>query len=256
MTSNNLPGTALVTGGAVRLGKAIALALATAGYDIALHYNSSVAPAAATAKEIRSLGVRCELFQYDLSDAGEFHPFIKSIRSDFPELNVLINSASGYTQATIADSMIEDFDQQFAVNLRAPFFLSQAFSASVEQGNIINIIDNKIGFHQFNYAAYLISKKALAEFTQMAALEFAPRIRVNGVAPGVVMPMPSRSDEYINWRISAIPVGQQGSAENITSAMLHLLENDFINGQIITVDGGENILHTGQNAGDFDQTKV
>lgn len=256
MTPNNSPGTALVTGGAVRLGKAIAIALAAAGYDIALHYNSSVAPAAVTAKEIRTLGVRCELFQYDLSDAGEFRPFIKSIQSQFPAFNVLANSASGYTQATIADSTIDDFDKQFAVNLRAPFFLSQAFAATVEYGNIINIIDNKIGFHQFKYAAYLLSKKALAEFTHMAALEFAPRIRVNGVAPGVVMPMSSRSEEYIKWRISAIPVGQQGSAKNITSAMLHLLENDFINGQIITVDGGENILHTGQNAGDFDQTKV
>ena len=124
-------------------------------------------------------------------------------------------------------------------------------------GNIINILDNKIEFNQPQYAAYVLTKKALAEFTKLAALEFAPDIRVNGVAPGVVLPAGSRSKEYIDWRVQAIPLKKQGKTRNITDALLHLLDNDFISGQILVVDGGESITNEGLNAGAYqDQSKV
>ena len=249
-------GAALVTGSAIRLGKHIALALATEGYDIALHYNSSKDKAEKTAQEIRTLGVRCEAFQYNLKDAKNIHSLIEKVHEHYPELNVLVNSASGYEQHTILETSVETFDTQFALNLRAPFFLSQAFAKTVGAGNIINIIDNKIGFNQYNYAAYLLSKKAFAEFTRMAALELAPKIRVNGVAPGVVLPAKTRSQEYIDWRIKGIPLQMQGGTAHITQAILSFLANDFITGQIMVVDGGENIAQIGQNAGDFDQSKV
>lgn len=247
---------ALVTGGAIRLGKAIALALAGAGFDIALHYNSSEAAAQETAGEIEALGVRCVPFRADLGVASDFSDLIGQVAMAFPRLELLVNSASGYTQATIAESDPAMFDRLFALNLRAPFFLSRAFAQRVGAGSIVNIIDNKIGFHQFKYAAYLLTKQSLAEFTRMAALEFAPRIRVNGVAPGVVAPMSSRSDDYLRWRIQGIPLQRKGETHHITRAILHLVENDFINGQVLVVDGGENILHTGRNAGEFDQAKV
>lgn len=249
-------GAALVTGSAIRLGKHIALALAGEGYDIALHYNSSKDKAEATAQEIRQLGVKCETFQFNLKEAENISAFMSHVKVTFPALNILVNSASGYTQATIADTTVDTFDTQFALNLRAPFFLTRAFAKMVDKGHVINIIDNKIGFNQFNYAAYLLSKKAFAEFTRMAALELAPNIRVNGVAPGVVLPAKTRSQEYIDWRIQGIPLRMQGDTGHITQAILSFLQNDFITGQIIVVDGGENISQIGQNAGDFDQSKV
>jgi NAD(P)-dependent dehydrogenase (short-subunit alcohol dehydrogenase family) len=250
------PGAALVTGSGVRLGREIALALAKAGYDIALHYNSSDGPAKQTRQEILALGVDCQLFAQDLSRGEDLAGFVAQVKVAMPHLNVLVNSASAYASGTIAQSSVDLFDTQFNVNIRAPFFLSQGFAQVCDAGSIINICDNKIGFNQFEYAAYLLAKKALVELTRMAALEFAPRIRVNGVAPGVVLPAQSRSQEYIDWRIQGIPLRMQGSPDHITQAVLSLLHNPFITGQILTVDGGESITNVGQNAAQFDPAKV
>lgn len=247
---------ALVTGGAIRLGRALALALADAGYDIALHYGMSAAAAAETAEEIRGRGVACRTLACDLSQAGRLEALMAEAVAAFPNLTVLVNSASAYTQATIAETTPATFAAQFDVNLRAPFFLTQAFAAQVGQGNVVNIIDNKIGYHQFAYAAYLLSKKALAEFTAMAAVEFAPAIRVNGVAPGVVLPAQTRSEEYVAWRLQGIPLRMQGETGHITAAVLSLLTNDLITGQVLTVDGGESLADVGRNAAQFDQSKV
>lgn len=248
--------TALITGSAVRLGKAIALALARAGYDIAVHYNSSQGAAEATCAELRELGVECQAFQLNLSDVAAIRPFVATVKATMPTLSLLVNSASAYESATIAASSAELFDQQFAINLRAPFFLTQAFAAEVGQGNVINILDNKVGFNQYEYAAYLLSKKAFVEFTKMAAMEFAPQIRVNGVAPGVVLPATTRSEEYIAWRVQAIPLQKQGNPDHITHAILTFLDNPFVTGQILTVDGGENLAHVGRNAAQFDPNKI
>ncbi|MEM1328343.1 MAG: SDR family oxidoreductase [Bacteroidota bacterium] len=247
---------ALVTGSAIRLGKHIALALAKNDYDIAIHCNSSVKAAEETAEEIRALGRKCAIFQYDLKEVDGMKKLMKQVLNLFPKLDVLVNSASAYTQANIMKTTPDIFDHQFAVNIRAPFFMTQAFAKVVGSGNVINIIDNKVGFHQYQYAAYLLAKKSLEDFTKMAALELAPDIRVNGVAPGVVLPATTRSKEYIEWRKQSIPLRKQGSTDHITQAVLSLLDNDFISGQVLVVDGAENIAHIGKNAGDFDQSKI
>lgn len=247
---------ALVTGGAVRLGRAIALALAGAGYDIALHYGRSSEAAAETAEAIRALGVDCHPLALDLADVAGLAGLVARARGALPGLCVLVNSASAYGQATIGATTAEIFDQQLGVNLRAPFFLIQAFAQQVGQGQVINIIDNKVAFNQFQYAAYLLAKKALAELTRMAAIEFAPGLRVNGVAPGVVLPAGTRSEEYIAWRVSGIPLRRQGATDDITGAILFLLGSPFITGQILTVDGGESLSNVGQNAAQFDPDKV
>jgi NAD(P)-dependent dehydrogenase (short-subunit alcohol dehydrogenase family) len=247
---------ALVTGGAIRLGRAIALALAGAGYDIVLHYGRSAEAAETTAAAIRALGVQCHPAPLDLADVEAIPAYVAAARAAMPNLAVLVNSASAYTQATIGTTTAAIFDQQFSVNLRAPFFLTQAFAAQVEQGHVINIIDNKIAFNQYEYAAYLLAKKTLVEFTRMAALEFAPRIAVNGVAPGVVLPAGTRSAEYVAWRIQGIPLRRQGATDDITGAILYLLGSRFVTGQVLTVDGGEGLTNVGQNAAQFDQDKV
>lgn len=245
---------ALVTGGAVRLGRAIACSLAQAGYDIALHYNSSAAAAEAAAAEIRLHGVRCELFQHDLCQTGGLGALIEGVRAAFPHLDVLVNSASAYEAGTIADTSPEQLDWLFAVNFKAPFFLMKEFAARVQSGAIVNVLDNKIAFNQFHYAAYLGSKKALADLTRMAALEFAPAIRVNGVAPGVVLPASVRSDDYLQWRQQGIPVSEPGGPHHICAAIGYVLANAFVTGQILFVDGGEAINVVGRNSTNFPGT--
>lgn len=242
---------ALVTGAATRLGLAFARALAEQGCDIALHYHSSATQAEAAAADIRRLGVDCQLFPFDLAraDAGQL---VAQVVEKLPGLNVLVNSASAYGAATIADTEPALLQQQFALNVFAPFALSRAFYNSVAGGSIINILDNKIAFQQHHYAAYLLSKKTLAELTCLAAVEFAPRIRVNGIAPGVVLPGESRSDAYIQWRIEGIPLQRQGRVEQLVQAMNYLLSNEFVTGQILFVDGGERLNQRGLNAEDYD----
>ena len=239
---------ALVTGGAIRIGRGLALALAEAGHDIALLYNRSADEAQATAQEIEALGARCHVVQYDLHDAEGMLDMMRSVCRALPNLSVLVNSASGYTPATIVDTEVSVFDDQMQLNLRAPFFLTKAFARVAGSGNIINIIDNKIGYNQYAYAAYLLAKKSLAELTRMAALELSPDIRVNGIAPGVVLPAVTRSAEYIQWRKEGIPVRRTGALSDLTDAMLFLLRSPFVTGQVLVIDGGENIDHQGRHA--------
>lgn len=247
---------ALVTGGGIRLGRAIALGLAERGHDIVVHYRHSEQAARETAAEIETFGVKASTLSADLTRPDGLSALIDQALSKCPNLGVLVNSASGYAQSTIGQSSIAEFDNLFAANLRAPFFLTQAFAARVGSGNVINILDNKIGFNQHKYAAYLLTKKALAEFTRLAAIEFAPAIRVNGVAPGVVMPAATRSESYLSWRVDAIPLRTQGQSTHVAAAIAHLLDNTFVTGQILTVDGGENIANLGRNAGEYDQNLI
>lgn len=241
-------GTALITGGAVRLGKVFSTTMANAGYKLAIHYNSSSAEADATAETLRKTGVDCETFAFDFSQKHEVSELIKTVRSKFPDLNVLINSASVYDQATMMETPEFILERQFRVNFQAPYLLTQAFAQQCGSGDVINIIDNKIAFNQYQYSAYVLSKKTLAEFTRLAAVELAPDIRVNGIAPGVVLPASVRSQDYIDWRIQGIPLKQQGGGDNIALALQYLLTNKFVCGQILFVDGGESLTNTGQNA--------
>ncbi len=242
---------ALVTGAGVRLGKAIAGSLARAGYDIALHYNTSRAAAEAAAEEFRTCGIRCELFPYDLGNAEDIGSFIDRVADHLPHLSVLVNSASVYDHGRIADTTTDMLDRQWGINFKAPFFLMKEFRRRIEHGSIINILDNKVAFNQFHYAAYLSSKKALADLTRMAALEFAPQIRVNAVAPGVVLPANTRDQAYLEWRRAAIPVNRLGAPEQVCAMIAAVLDNPFMTGQILFVDGGEGMNLVGRNALEF-----
>jgi NAD(P)-dependent dehydrogenase (short-subunit alcohol dehydrogenase family) len=256
MAENNLKRAALITGGAIRMGREIALFLASVGYDIALHYHASAEAAELTQKKVVALGVKCEVFQADLTLGRKIPELVRRVVQTFPNLSVLVNSASGYRQARLLETTPEIFESQMRLNVQAPFFLTKSFAERCGKGSVINIIDNKIAYNQFHYAAYLLSKKSLAEFTKMAAMELAPHIRVNGVSPGVVLPAESRSQEYIDWRVAGIPLKKQGSPANITHAIRYLLDNPFVTGQILFVDGGEATAHLGLNAGMYDQDKV
>ncbi|MBU4486006.1 MAG: SDR family oxidoreductase [Candidatus Delongbacteria bacterium] len=232
---------ALITGGAKRIGAGIAVELAKDGYDIAIHYNTSEAEAIETQNEIKHLGRECSIFKGNLKDLSFINELVMVAFSTFPHLNVLINSASTFKRAEIINTTPHIFDELINVNLRAPFFLIKEFAKFCEEGNIINILDTKTAKYQNVYSAYILSRTALLELTEFAAVEFAPKIRSNGICPGLILPNGNEDEEYVKRLETKIPLGKKGNIFNITETVKFLLNNDFITGEIIYVDGGENL---------------
>lgn len=246
---------ALITGGAVRIGLHFSEVVAQLGYDVAIHFNSSEQAAARAVDKIRRIGVACQAFQFDFSSSDDPAALIDQASSSFPNLSLLVNCASVYNAAPIAATSMPMLQREFQVNLFAPFILCGAFANLAKTGNIVNILDNKIAFQQYHYGAYLLSKKALADLTRMAAMEFAPRVRVNGIAPGVILPGSTRTDDYIAWRARGIPLRRKGNVEELGKALTYLLDNEFVTGQVLVVDGGEGLHHIGQNAESYSSEK-
>jgi pteridine reductase len=235
-------GTALVTGAAKRIGKAVALHLAGLGYNIALHYNSSKAQAMATAKMISKKRRRCELFFCDLSDEHQTLDLVPLVQQKFPDLSVLINSASIFLPSQFSDQDLTLFHEHWNINFKAPYVLSCGFARSVRAGNIINLIDANVGQYKSRYADYLLTKKALYEFTLMAAEQFGPKVRVNGISPGMILPPVNDQKDDRFKRAPKIPMRKIGNPALITKTVQFLLDNEYITGQIIAVDGGEHLI--------------
>ncbi|MBN2857287.1 MAG: SDR family oxidoreductase [Candidatus Delongbacteria bacterium] len=232
---------ALVTGSGTRLGAKIALELARDGCDIALHYFSSEDEAFETQRKIKKTGRECALFKGDLTDINFVYELVKVAFSTFPHMNILINSASLFKRLEIRDTTPEIFDQLMSLNVRAPFFLIKEFAKFCRSGNIINILDTKTAMYQNAYSAYIISKRALADLTKLAAVEFAPHIRSNGICPGIIIPAEDESSEYVEKLKARNLLGAKGEPSNITRTVKFILENGHITGEIINIDGGENI---------------
>ena len=234
-------GAALVTGGARRIGAAIALALARDGYDIALHYRTSTESAARTESEIQRMGRECRLFRCDLNDHQETAALIPSVREHFSHLDVLINNASIFERGTLQETSRDLFERHFNINFKAPFFLTQAFAEGCAHGQIINILDTRVSRSDPHHAAYTLSKKALLDLTQMAAREMGPAIRVNGVSPGMILPPPGGVVDDLERRSAALPLKRIGDTANLVAAVRFLLDNPFVTGECIYVDGGEHL---------------
>jgi len=236
-----MPGTALITGGAKRIGRAIAVGLAEKGYDIALHYSSSKTEAASVVTEIRQHGCKCELFPCDFTRMDQVANLVPAVFARFPDCNVLINSASIFKQQRFLETEEAFFDESFAVNFKTPFFLTRDFAKHCRQGHVINLLDTKISKTSREFFVYTLTKKLLASFTELAAKELAPNIRVNGVCPGLILPPPGQGDEYLQEKAKLIPLRRKGDPANVVSAILFLLDNPFITGEWIFVDGGEHL---------------
>lgn len=228
---------ALVTGGAKRIGREIALHLARTGYDIAIHFNHSSDDAQKTAAEIEALGRRCYLAKADLLVPAELETLVDSCIRNLRQLSLLVNNASTWTGGLLADSSTSEFDEQFNLHVRAPFLLTRDFARLARKGNIINILDSNIAKNRGTEFAYLLSKKALHEMTMMAALELAPAIRVNAIAPGMVL-----APEIDKGKKPDNPLDKAGSPGDVTSALDFLLQNDSVTGQCLFVAGGKNLL--------------
>jgi pteridine reductase len=222
---------ALITGAAVRIGASMAMHLAEKGFDIAVHYNNSKKEALLLEENIKKLGVDCGLFQADFLNEDEISGLIPRVKKEFPNLNLLINNASVFTRKNISASDNDYFNSIFSINFKAPFILSRDFKVHLGNGNIINILDAKIKKSGFNYAAYLLTKKSLAEFTTLSAKEFAPGIRVNAIAPGAILPPKDGSipkEEH--------PLKFEGTLDEINDALDFILENKKLAGEIIYID--------------------
>lgn len=231
---------ALITGSAKRIGASIALFLAKEGYDIALHYNSSLDDAKILANRIIKLGRNCKIFKADLSEPQESEKLFLEVFKVFPNLCILINSASIFKKVNFINSQIEDLNNSLSIHLISPFILMQNFANKLEHGNIINIIDTKTSKPDLNRIPYSLGKNALLDLTKMAAIELAPNIRVNGISPGHVLLPSDGSKSTIN--IQELPLKKEVSFTDIHSSIKFILENNSLTGQIISVDCGENLL--------------
>ena len=232
---------ALITGGARRIGAEIVKFLAKLGYNIALHYNTSKENAKKIKEEVESVGVKCKLFQCDLSEEKKALKLLNDVKKEFPELILLINNASIFIRSKIKETDSDAFNKIFNINFKAPYILSRDFAKIINKGNVINIIDTKINNNDYIYAAYTLSKKILADFTLMAAKEFAPNIRVNAIAPGIILPPAGKTEEYLKNIIKKVPLKKRGETEDIIKALEFLLNNEYITGQIIYVSGGQHL---------------
>ena len=235
-------GTALVTGGTKRIGQGIAFGLASRGFHIALHYNRSRSDALATSSKIKRKGVQCEIFPCDLSDETQTVSLIMEVKKRFPNLSVLVNCASIFEKSRLRDSNIHSLNKHFTVNFISPYVLSCDFTRLCKKGQIINILDANFVRNKTSYCDYLLSKKALADFTDLAAVEFAPHIRVNAIAPGLILPPKGKKAGYLNRLAKDIPLRRRGNITHITKSVEFLIENDYLTGQIIFADGGEHLL--------------
>ena len=234
---------AIVTGGAVRLGRALALALAEQGARLVIHYNSSAGPAEEILAQIKALSDGIAV-QADLRQVSQVKAIIVHAVEHFGQVDVLINSAAIFEPGGIADTTEADWDRHFKTNLKAPFFLCQAFAAQVgkeQPGHIINIADWRATRPRANFLAYTLTKAALITMTYSLAQALAPNIQVNAIAPGLILPPPGKDQAYLELMAQTIPAHQAGSPDDIAKTMLFLLGSDFITGELIFVTGGEHL---------------
>ncbi len=232
---------ALVTGAGHRLGRAIALALAGRGMDVAVHYHRSRREADVTLHAIRELGSRAELFQADLSDAAAARALPVAVAEAFGRLDVLVNSAGIMVRATVEETTPELWDQVMDTNLRSMFFTTQGALPALRAaaGRVINLADVG-GLEPWpRYAAHCVSKAGVVMLTRTLARALAPDVTVNAVAPGAVLP-PDDWDAAAREHLArTTPLGRLGGPQDVTAAVLYLLEGgDYVTGETIVVDGG------------------
>lgn len=240
---------ALVTGGAVRVGKAIALELARAGCDLVITYNTRAAEAESTAREIASIGCACTTRALDLADLATVESFGKSIAERCPRLDILVHNASIYAPTPLATLTSEDLLHNYRVNAAAPLLLSRALAplltASTQPGggSIVALADmHVLGRPRRDFSAYAMSKAALVEMVRTLAVDLAPSVRVNAIAPGVVAFPDSgyESDPEMQAKyLQRVPLKRSGTPQDAAKAVRWLaLEATYTTGEIIRLDGG------------------
>jgi pteridine reductase len=244
MTDTGLPlagKAALVTGAAKRLGRAVALALAEQGADVAVHYGGSSADAAATAEDIRRFGRRAWTLQADLAQADQAEGLMPRAIQAAGRVDILINSASIFPPGRIGQVSVADMLTNIQVHAIAPLLLCRALAAQGVACHVINFLDSRMTDYDADHAAYHVSKRMLLTLTKMLALELAPAVAINAVAPGAILPAAGQDDAAFQRLADANPLKRVGNPGEIVRAVLFLLTSNFITGQVIFVDGGRHM---------------
>jgi pteridine reductase len=235
---------ALVTGAGRRVGQAIAIAVAKAGYDVAVHHRSSPEGASDTIAAIAAVGGAGRPFAADLSDASAPATLIADVISTFGGLDLLVNSAAIMEKTPPGTVTTESWDAMFALNARAPFFLSQAAAPHLAERNgaIVNISDHLLYDHDPNFVPHALSKAVIDQMTRSLAATLAPRVRVNAVTPGVVL-MPEWSAPGVAERLAeSTPLKRLGSPQDVADAVCWLAQARFVTGETIRADGGRHLF--------------
>ena len=248
------PMRALITGGAQRIGRAMALYLAARGWDVAVHYASSAGAASRTVAELHGLGVKAAALQADLLDADQTAALVpRAVAALDGPLTLLVNNASIFDYDTVATASATSWDRHIGSNLRAPFFLSQAFAAQAPkaaadlQGEpvalamILNMLDQRVLKPTPEFMTYSLAKHALWALTQTMAQGLAPDIRVNGIGPGPTLQGGRQSDSHFARQRAATILQRGSSPDEICAALGYLLDAPGVTGQMIAVDGGQHL---------------
>lgn len=231
---------ALVTGGAIRVGRAIALRLAGMGLDIAITYRGSKDEAQATVKDIEAQGVRAVALQADLADMDEAAAVPARVAEALSRLDVVVNSASIFFRTPVGGVTEEEWDDLFAINAKGPFFLAQAAVPYLKYDDpcIVNILDTSVSRPFPGYVPYTASKAALDSVTIGLARALAPRVRVNAVAPGPVLPPEEYGEEELRRASDTTLLKRWGTPEDVADAVAYLVAADYVTGVVLPVDGG------------------
>jgi pteridine reductase len=233
--------TALVTGGAVRVGRAIALGLSRAGARVIVHYGGSADAADELVARIRSEGRDAIALQADLSAHSEVERMADEASSHFGGVDILVNNASVFPEQGLEEVDHDLWESTLAVNLRAPFFLTQRLGIAMRQrgaGVVVNLAD-LAGIQAWNgYAAHAISKAGVIHLTRVAARALAPEVRVVAIAPGTVLPPSDLPQEEVRRLAERAPLKRNGSPEDVVEALLYLIRADFVTGEVLVLDGG------------------
>lgn len=242
---DRLPRTALVTGGAVRIGRAIAEDLAAAGFAVALHYRGSAEAADAVAEGIRARGGRAAPVAADLSREDDVQALLPAAAEALGQpVGVLVNNASLFEYDSPETATRQSWDLHMQANLRAPFVLTQALAAGLPEGalgNVVNLIDQRVWALTPHFTTYTLSKAGLWTLTRTLALALAPNIRVNGIGPGPALPSPRQSQEAFDAQAAAMPLGHGTHPQEIASAVRFILATSGMTGQMIALDGGQHL---------------
>jgi len=242
------PRTVLITGAAKRIGRALAEDLGAAGWVVAVHYNGSREEAESVVAAIKTSGGAAVALRADLANAEAVDALVPAAEAALGPIGCLINNASIFERDEALTATRDSWDRHQAVNLRAPFFLAQAFARQLPEaaeGVIINIIDERVWQLTPHFMSYTVSKTGLWTLTQTLAMAFAPRIRVNGIGPGPTLPSPYQTQAQFDRQRSRMPLGRGTSPGEICRAARFILEAPGMTGQMIALDGGQHLGWSG-----------
>lgn len=235
--------TALITGASKRIGKAISLYLAEKGWNICIHYNTSQKDAESLITLLKEKYPNQKFYAVKarLEMESEVEKLIDSVFSQCGSFQLLINNASVFEKSLIKNTETRLLNFHFDVNFKAPFILTREFAKCCKKGNIINFVDTRIGTNQSGFSAYTLSKKALWELTKMAAVEFAPDIRINAIAPCATLPPDDKGADYLLNLALKTPMKVPSGIDPVLKCIDFILGNNHLTGQLLYVDGGENL---------------